>query len=279
MRTPSRHTRTSGQRLASSAGLTAATTRISKGARGLAVRLSGVLVVLVLWQLAFMTQFVSNVLLPAPAEVLDHLVRDVAGPRTVWEDIVATLTAGAIGLVVGAVTGGILGALVGRSAVLDDLVRPYVNYVNAVPRVALVPLFIVSLGIGIVARIALIWTLTFFATFYFLRAGVQSADRDLLSATELMGSSRRERWRLVIWPSAIPSMLTALRLDLGLALLGTVASEIVVSQAGIGYQISIRSASFDVSGIFSMLLLLGAITSIAAVGVRVLERRLLRWQQ
>lgn len=258
--------------------MTAATTRISRGAGGVAVRFSGVLVVLILWQLAFSTQFISNVLLPAPAQVLDHLVRDVSGPRTVWRDIFATLTAGALGLVVGAVTGGILGAIVGRSEVLDDLLRPYVNYVNAVPRVALVPLFIVSLGIGIVARIALIWTLTFFATFYFMRAGVQSADRDLLSTTELMGASRRDRWRLVIWPSAIPSLLTGIRLDLGLALLGTVASEIVVSQAGIGYQISIRSASYDVSGIFSMLLLLGTITSVAAIGVRALERRLLRWQ-
>ena len=256
----------------------ATTSWISRTAGGLAVRLSGVLVVLILWQIAYVTEFVSHVLLPAPAEVLDHLARDIAGPRTVWRDIIATITAGSIGLAVGATTGALLGAVVGRNAGLDDLVRPYVNYINAIPRVALVPLFIVSLGIGLTARIALIWTLTFFATFYFMRAGVQSADRDLLSTTELMGASRRDRWRLVIWPSSIPSLLTALRLDLGLALLGTVASEIIVSQAGIGYQIAIRSASYDVSGIFSMLLLLGAITSFAAVGVRALERRLLRWQ-
>lgn len=184
-----------------------------------------------------------------------------------------------LGLAIGVITGAICGAAVGRNPAVDDVLRPYVNYFNAIPRIALVPLFIVALGIGLATRLALVWTLTFFATFYFTRGGVQTADRHLLSTVQLMGGSRWDRWRFVIWPSAIPSLLTALRLDIGLALLGTVAAELIVSQVGIGYEISIRSASYDVPGIFSMLILLGLITGIAALSVRVLERALMPWQQ
>jgi NitT/TauT family transport system permease protein len=149
---------------------------------------------------------------------------------------------------------------------------------NALPRVVLAPIFMLWLGLGIWSKVALGVTLVFFIVFFNVYQGVKEVSPTILSNARLMGMNERQLFRNVYWPSALSWMFSSLHTSVGFALVGAVVGEYLGASAGLGYLIHQAEGVFDVTGVFSGMVILSAFVLIVDWGVTLIENRLLVWR-
>lgn len=197
----------------------------------------------------------------------------------IWVHFLATMQATLSGFVLGAVLAVPFGLVLARFPLVDEVLAPFLAGLNALPRVALAPIFMLWFGIGLASKIVLVFSLVFFIVLINTQAGVKSADEELLRMSKVMGATARQRFLKVVLPGAVPSIFAGLRLGVIYALLAAVVGEMVAAQAGLGQQVSLYSGTYRTGGVLAVLLLL----SLIGIGMNglmlVLERRLLRWQR
>jgi len=192
--------------------------------------------------------------------------------------LAATLEESLLGLVLGAAMGISLGFSLGRSPVLARVFDPYIKMLNAVPRVVLAPLFLLWFGLGIWSKVALAVTLVFFVMFFNTYQGVRDADRVLIDNVRMLGATERQLVRHVLIPSALTWIFSSLQTSLGFAMVGAVVGEYLGATRGLGYVISQAEGTFDTTGVFAGMTVLGMVVVIVSAGVTRLEQWLLRWK-
>lgn len=201
---------------------------------------------------------------------------ELAGEGELWTDLRVTMTETAIGLVVGMTAGVALGLFVATSPRVGRWIYPYLIALYSLPRVALAPLFIVWFGIGLTSKVMMVVTMVLFVAFYNVHEGVKNIDSDLVDMSRSFRASRLQTLRTVIVPSITPWLLTALRLAIGLGLIGAVIAELVGASDGLGHYIKQSANLFDTTGVFTGLVVITGIAMILEQGVAAVERRLLR---
>ncbi len=197
---------------------------------------------------------------------------------SLWRHLAATLEESLLGLVLGAAAGISLGFLLGRSPVLARVFDPYIKMLNAVPRVVLAPLFLLWFGLGIWSKVALAVTLVFFVMFFNTYQGVRDAERVLIDNVRMLGATERQLVRHVLIPSALTWIFSSLQTSLGFAMVGAVVGEYLGATRGLGYVISQAEGTFDTTGVFAGMTVLGMVVVIVSAGVTRLEQWLLRWK-
>lgn len=236
-----------------------------------------ILAILSLWQLATIQQWVDPVLAKTPAETFSYLAEATRNGElgtNMWATLLAVLLAWLLSGVSGAAVGLALGLLPRTERVVGPILEAF----NAMPRIALAPVLIIYFGIGASAKVALAFSLAFFIVVSGVRAGVRSADSELVRLSTIFGASRWQIVRTVLLPGAVPSLFEALRLGLIYSLLGVVGSEIIGSQDGLGQLIAKYSGLFEMNAVYAILILLAVIATILNQAMVVVEKRLLRWQ-
>jgi NitT/TauT family transport system permease protein len=212
-----------------------------------------------------------------PLDVLARCVRDLTGGE-IWHHLAITLTETFLAFAIGAGGGIAVGFWFARQELLAAVFDPYVKAVNALPRVVLAPIFALWFGLGIWSKVALGVTLVFFIVFFNVYQGVKEVSPVVLSNARMLGLNERQLMRHVYWPSALSWMFSSLHTSVGFALVGAVVGEYLGSAAGLGYKIQQAEGVFDVTGVFSGMLIL-AVVVIAVDGlVTLVERRLLVWR-
>jgi NitT/TauT family transport system permease protein len=242
----------------------------------LAGQIAVVAIILASWQLA------SGTLIPLfwisnPSRIATVLWTWIAN-GSIWPHLGATLGVLALGYGIGAAAGIALGFVLGMLPRVERVVAPYVAALFCLPKIALLPLFIILFGIGIESRVMLVAVVVVFLTLYSTIDGVRDVDRDLIDALRLMGASRLEILRKVLLPSALSWIYTGLRVSVSYALTTTVVGELLQSNQGLGFLIESSAARFDSTGVFAAVVIL-VIVSVALVEVLgALERRATRWR-
>ncbi|MEM6889788.1 MAG: ABC transporter permease [Pseudomonadota bacterium] len=232
---------------------------------------------LVSWEYAANGEMIDTFFFSQPTDVWGFLVL-MFSDGSVWRHIGATLQSTLIGFFLAIVTAIPFGLLLARFPLLDRIFAPYLAALNALPRVALAPIFILWFGVGIESKIVLVWSLVFFIILINTEAGVKSADRELLRLSQVMGATQRQIFMKIVLPGAVPSIFAGVRLGVIYSLLGTVVGEMVAAEAGLGQMVSLFSGTYRTGGVLAVLLLL-SLMGVAMNGVMLLiERRLLRWQ-
>ena len=127
---------------------------------------------------------------------------------------------------------------------------PFVNAMNATPRIALLPLVIIWLGIGILSKVGIIFLGAVFPLLINTRDGVKTTPHNLLTAARSFGASEWQIFRSVVLPSTVPFILTGLRLAVGRALIGVMVGELYAATAGIGFMITVAGATFQTDKVF-----------------------------
>ena len=127
---------------------------------------------------------------------------------------------------------------------------PFVNAMNATPRVALLPLVIIWLGIGILSKVGIIFLGAVFPLLIHTRDGVKTTPANLLTAARSFGASEWQIFKSVVLPSTVPFILTGLRLAVGRALIGVMVGELYAATAGIGFMITVAGATFQTDKVF-----------------------------
>lgn len=182
------------------------------------------------------------------------------------------------GYLIGASSALFLALLVTTFQRLYDILEPFVMAFYAIPRIALAPLFIMWFGIGVTPKVVIAAIMVFFVVFMNTVAGVRSANVDLVGLSRLMGAHRLDLLRHVVLPSALPYILTALRIVVPTAFIGAIVGEFISSQRGLGFLINQSTFSFNIAGAMSGILVL--LVSVLAIGflLGLVERRLLKWR-
>jgi ABC-type nitrate/sulfonate/bicarbonate transport system permease component len=241
-------------------------------------RLAVPLVALALWQLAHRMGLSSAALLPGPGTVWDATA-SLYRSGALWSNLSSTLLAAVAALALSALVGTPVGVLLGMLPRAWEVLGPFLNALNSMPRIALAPVFVVLLGMGQGTKVALGFSIAVFIFMMNARAGVLSADEEHRSVCLTMGASKVQLFRKLYVPVALPALFAALRLGTVYALLGVVSSEILASQTGVGQLIASYSATLSMAYVYSLLIILAIFASALTLVLGAIETSLLRWQR
>jgi NitT/TauT family transport system permease protein len=183
------------------------------------------------------------------------------------------------GFLIGAALGMAAGVVLGRAKRLADLLNPFITAFYSLPKIALAPLFIIWLGIGIQMKIVLTAAVVFFLVFLNTYTGVRGVSPELIAILRLMGASERHVMGKVVLPSAIVWVFTGLRLSVPYAVIGAIVGEIIASNRGLGYLLTFSSSQFDTAGVFASLVAIVALSALLNSGVDALARYAMPWQR
>ncbi len=217
-------------------------------------------------------------ILPSPREVAEGLVK-YARSGELMADAAYTLSEAAAGLLLAIAAGIGGGVLFAYARLLGEAAEPLMVALNAMPRYALAPLFVVWFGLGMASKVALVFFAVFFVVFFNVYRGILTVDRDWIFSLEVMGGRSWEIARYVLLPYVVSWVVAALRTSIGVSLGVAVVGEFVGSVQGLGYRMVISVGLLDTPRTFAILLVLAAVgyTVVSLAGV--VERRLLRWQR
>ncbi len=241
------------------------------------------LAVLVLWHLLTTIPVIDGKPLFAPfffstpLAVLERTWKVVLSGE-LWYHLYITLLETILAFAIGAGGGIVIGFAFARRALLAAVFDPYVKAANALPRVVLAPIFALWFGLGIWSKVALGFTLVFFIVFFNVYQGVKEVSPTVLANARMLGMNERQLMRHVYWPAALTWMFSSLHTSVGFALIGAVVGEYLGSAAGLGYKIQEAESVFDVTGVFSGMLILTIFVIILDALVTLIENRLLIWR-
>lgn len=241
------------------------------------LRLGIILLLLGIWYLITAEHIVSALVLPSPSSTWDSTFGLLRSGSLVSNSGI-TLEAAGIGFGIGMAAGTLVGFLIGLSPFWTSVLEPFVTAFNALPRIALAPLFVLWFGIGTESGAVLVISLVLFIALTNTITGTRSIDRNYLTIVRLYGGKRSDVILKVVLPSTIPWIVAAGRLSLAYALSGAIVSEMFLGQNGLGYLIVSGSGVFNTGEVFAAVI---ASLIIAAVLDRVgtvAEAHLLRWR-
>jgi NitT/TauT family transport system permease protein len=232
--------------------------------------------VLLLWQGAS-GRLVDSFFISNPIDVGARLYRWTAD-GSIFGHIAATLYATGLGFIIGSVLGAVLGIWLGVSPFASRLLNPYLNALNALPKVALAPLFVLWFGLGIESKIALAAVLVLFLVFLNTFAGVREVDQDLIDGARLMRATRAQVVLKVIIPSATSWVFAGLKIAMPYALIGAVLGEMIAANRGLGYLVQFSGSQFDTAGVFAVLFVIALLAVALNHLVEMAQSRIERWR-
>jgi NitT/TauT family transport system permease protein len=197
---------------------------------------------------------------------------------SLWNHVTTSLITLLIGYVLGATIGIAAGFLLGLMRFADRTLAPFIAALYGLPKVALLPLFVIFLGIGIESKVALVAVVVAFLLFYNTRDGVRDIDPDLIDSLRLLGATQLEILRKVLFPAALPWIYTGLRVAVGYALTTTVVGEVLSSNRGMGYLIESSAGRFNSAGVFAAVVVLVVLSLIITATLSRMELSSSRWR-
>lgn len=231
-----------------------------------------------LWQYVAVNRIIDPLFIGTPSEIAAYLWNGLFVEFTLIKDLYWTLGSTFLAFLIGSLAGVATGLLFITWPWFERFSDPLISALNALPRIALAPLFLLWFGLGIWSKVALGASLTYFIVLSSAVAGIRSTDADHLTLSRTIGASQRQIFMRVTLPSAVPTIFSGLRLGLIYALLGVIGGEIIAAQHGLGQLLSFLAGSFQISGVFAVLFIL-AILGTGLIGVmNRVEKWLLRWQ-
>jgi NitT/TauT family transport system permease protein len=267
-------------RTAGAPGRTASAVRRRHKALVYSLRLLLLMVILGGWELS-VSLWLDPFFYSKPSLIWDKLViwfTDGTAQGSIWAQIGVTLQEAALGFILGSLVGVVLGILLGRARLLAEVVSPYIQALNAVPRIVLAALFVIWFGLGMESKIATAFVLVFFPVFFNAFQGAREVDRNLVNNARILGAGRAQvLWSIVV-PSSTSWILASLHTAFGFALIGAIVGEYTGATRGLGLLISTAQGSFDAAGIYAGMLITTVLALLAEVVLGLAERRLLRWR-
>ncbi|ANX13933.1 ABC transporter permease [Fictibacillus arsenicus] len=237
----------------------------------------GVITILVVWQIVSMSGLVNEFTLPSPSTILLtawELIKD----GSLWTEISASLYRLGWGYFFGCIAGIAIGIILGFSKLSEKVGMPIVNTLYPIPKIAILPLIMLWLGIGEVSKITVIAIGVFFPVVYNTYTGVTQTQRLLINVAVTFGASRMDLVKKVILPSSFPMMLSGMRIAAGTALLILVSAEMVAAEHGIGAFILQNADLLIISKVMVGVFILCILGLLFNQGLAWLEKKLIPWR-
>ena len=239
-----------------------------------AASISLILGVFVFWEIACVVFGISSLILPRPSEILTTLY--VRGPG-IWPHAQQTLYTTMTGFSIGVVIGLLLGTLIGSSRLAYDTAYPLLVGISSIPKVAVVPIFVLWFGAGTVPAILTAMIICICPIVVNMATGLATVEPELEDVMKSMKASKLDILWNVALPRAMPYFFASLKVSVTLAFVGSVVAETVASNRGVGNMMMIASSSFNVPLVFAGLFVLATMGVSLYVIFSLIERRVVGW--
>ncbi|HLX80431.1 MAG TPA: ABC transporter permease [Burkholderiales bacterium] len=237
-----------------------------------------VIAFLALWEFAARKEWLDPVFFGNPSGIVAYLWDGFAVKRILWLQLGYTVA----GTLVSFFLGSLLAILFALAFVtwprLEQAMDPYLMVLNATPRIALAPLFLLWFGLGIGSKIAVGTSLSFFIVLSSTVAGIRGVNPDHVTLSRTLGARPMQLFFKVTLPSAVPVIFSGLRLALIFSMLGVIGAELIAAEHGLGQTLSYLQSTFNMNGVMGLLVLLALLGMAVTRGMSQLERTLLKWQ-
>jgi NitT/TauT family transport system permease protein len=237
----------------------------------------GVVIVIALWQLAGSAGWINPLFLPSPLAI-GRAIYQLTLSGTLWQHLAWSSMRIGSGWILGTVAGVIVGFAIGLSSLARGVGMTFISALFPIPKIALLPLLILWLGIGEEPKIATIALGVFFSTAISVYSGVDSVPRNLIRMAQSFNVPFTTIIRRVIWPGALPSILAGFRITASIALLLVVSAEMIGAQYGIGAFVLQAGNLMQTDQLLAGVVILSAFGLLIGWLLNLLERRLLHWR-
>ena len=241
------------------------------------VSIVSILCLLVIWELICQSGVVSSLFLPAPTAILSALLQMIADGE-IGVSLAASLYRILAGFFIGSLIGLAVGLVTGTSALMDKIGTPIVNAIYPIPKIALLPLFILWLGIGELSKVTIIALGVFFPVAMNTYSGVKNVDTLLLKVAASFNASWWMTMKSVVLPNALPMIFAGLRLAAGTSLLLLVAAEMIAAQVGIGALILHYGDLMITDRLMAGVIVLSLLGLVFNLILQFLERKAIPWK-
>ncbi|MCO4256922.1 ABC transporter permease [Pseudarthrobacter cellobiosi] len=238
--------------------------------------LAGIAGFLATWELIPRLGIIDERFLPPASEVIVALVRDF-GLTAFWISVGETMTAWFLGLLIAVALAVLLGFVIGSSDFLRKATNSTVEFLRPIPSVALIPLAVLLFGVKIESSLMLITYAAFWQVLIQVLYGVADVDMVANNTAKTYGLGRMARIRYVVFPTALPYLMTGVRLAATVALVLAITAELVIGSPGLGREIALAQSGGAISGMYALVLATGLIGVLINVLMRFIEKKTLAW--
>ena len=239
------------------------------------LRIASVAAILVAWQVYGGS--INPILLSDPSAVAVAFV-DMVRDGSLGHALASSLQVLGLGFLFGAVAGVLIGLAAGRSETIAALIDLPVNALYAVPAVALVPVIVLWFGFAATTKTVVVFLFVVFPVLINTTRGVREVDPELVEVARSFCSSERRMWFDLILPSALPFIVTGLRLAIGRALIGVIVAEFYTSLSGLGDLITTNASNFQTARMFVPIVVIALLGVFFTALLELAERRLVQWR-
>ncbi|MBT2662261.1 ABC transporter permease [Bacillus sp. ISL-45] len=231
-----------------------------------------------LWEISSHQKWIDPLLFSSPSKIWNMLIeKTMDGSLAV--NLGVTLAETVMGFILGTLAGTILAALLWWSPILSKILDPYLVILNSMPKVALGPILIVALGTNMTSIIAMGAIISVIITTIVVYTAFKEVDPNYLKVLQTFGATRTQCFREAILPASFPTIISTLKVNVGLSWVGVIVGEFLVSARGLGYMIIYGFQVFNFTLVFLSLLVIAVFATVMYQLVELLEKKLIKSNQ
>lgn len=242
------------------------------------LRVGIIVLIIALWEIAARFGWVNSFITSSPGRVWRMIVNMVRSGE-LWVHLWWTTAETVIGFTLGTLIGIVVAIFLWWSDFVSRVVEPYIVILQSIPKVALGPIFIVWLGTNVDAIIAMALAISVIVTILMVYTGFREVDPNKIKLLRTFGATKWQILRLVVLPASIPTMIGALKVNVGLSMVGVITGEFLVSTAGLGYLIVYGGQVFNMTLVMSGVLILCVLSALLYYLVAWIESRIVRGRE
>jgi NitT/TauT family transport system permease protein len=228
-----------------------------------------------LWEISSQLHWIDPLLFSSPTKIFDLFITKIADGSLFMHTSI-TLFETVLGFIAGTFLGTMVAAILWWSPIISKIVDPYLVILNALPKVALGPILIVALGPGFVSIIAMGAIISIIITTIVIFTSFKEVDVNYIKVLRTFGASRAQCFKQVILPASFPTIISTLKVNVGLSWVGVIVGEFLVSSKGLGYMIIYGFQVFNFTLVLLSLMLIAFFATIMYQGIEFLEKRIIR---
>jgi ABC-type nitrate/sulfonate/bicarbonate transport system permease component len=234
------------------------------------------ILLLAVWELITRVGWIPSWFLPVPSIVIQTLFEMIGSGELLYHTAIS-LGRAISGYIAAAVVGVGLGLLIAWSRMVEDFFDPLIELIRPLSTFALIPIFFLWFGIGNTSKIMIIFKSCFFPIVLNTIAGIKGVDKKLIMAAQSLGAGGRQLWTRVLIPSAMPMIITGMRISTAIAMMALVGVEMLSSDSGLGFLVIDAQRTFDTERVFAGIIMLSILGFSLDRLARKVQKRILSW--
>ncbi|WP_246041941.1 ABC transporter permease [Robertmurraya kyonggiensis] len=227
------------------------------------------------WEIFSRNQWIDPLIFSAPSKIWNLLIDKIAD-GSLFLDLGYTVSETVLGFILGTLLGTILAAILWWSPFLSKVLDPYLVVLNSMPKVALGPILIVALGPSMTSIVAMGAIISVIITTIVVYTSFREVDPNYLKVLQTFGATRFQSFREAILPACFPTIISTLKVNVGLSWVGVIVGEFLVSKRGLGYMIIYGFQVFNFTLVLLSLLVIAVFATIMYQLVELLEKKLIK---